>query len=88
MVVLTLKFLALAQVQGGGSGIGTFAIQLAKAKGCRVFCTACNKPSPIHLHRISRLPRRRITSIYYYYHSDMVDLEFIILDWNLQKILW
>ncbi|CAK9202579.1 unnamed protein product [Sphagnum troendelagicum] len=27
-------------IQGGGSGIGTFAIQLAKAKGCKVICTA------------------------------------------------
>lgn len=28
------------QIQGGGSGIGTFAIQIAKAKGVRVLVTA------------------------------------------------
>ena len=32
--------LPFCQVQGGSSGIGTFAIQIAKAKGARVFCTA------------------------------------------------
>jgi NADPH:quinone reductase-like Zn-dependent oxidoreductase len=28
------------QIHGGGSGIGSFAIQLAKAKGAKVFVTA------------------------------------------------
>ncbi|KAL2650531.1 hypothetical protein R1flu_018659 [Riccia fluitans] len=30
-------------VHGGSSGIGTFAIQMAKAKGCKVFCTVGNQ---------------------------------------------
>ncbi|KAL2650527.1 hypothetical protein R1flu_018655 [Riccia fluitans] len=30
-------------VHGGSSGIGTFAIQIAKAKGCKVFCTVGNQ---------------------------------------------
>jgi NADPH:quinone reductase-like Zn-dependent oxidoreductase len=28
------------QIHGGGSGIGTFAIQIVKAKGVKVFVTA------------------------------------------------
>jgi NADPH:quinone reductase-like Zn-dependent oxidoreductase len=28
------------QLHGGGSGIGTFAIQIAKTKGVKVFITA------------------------------------------------
>ncbi len=30
----------MVQIHGGGSGIGTFAIQIAKAKGVKVFVTA------------------------------------------------
>jgi NADPH:quinone reductase-like Zn-dependent oxidoreductase len=32
--------LQVMQIHGGGSGIGTFAIQIAKAKDVKVFITA------------------------------------------------
>ena len=54
-------------VHGGASGIGTMAIQLAKARGARVLCTAGSAGKARALPRARRrrrhqLPRPRISS--------------------------
>lgn len=41
-LIVNLVFHCLfLQITGGGSGVGTIAIQFAKAKGCKVYCTTC-----------------------------------------------